>query len=105
MLGRGLIGAWMEDFFVEMDSYAIAFFRLALRGGKEGGNSMGLILEARSPIFLLFSTSLNLGSSGLRVVLRCQNRSRRQHDVSGQTGQASFKTLFNDDTTHIESST
>ena len=25
--------------------------------------------------------------------------------MSGQTGQASFKTLFNDDTIHIESST
>ena len=54
MLGRGLIDVWMEEFFVEMDSYAIAFFRLALWGGKEGGNSMGLILEARSPFFLLF---------------------------------------------------
>ena len=53
MLGRGLIGVWMEELFVEMDSYAIAFFGLALRGGKEGGNSMGLILEARSPFFLL----------------------------------------------------
>ena len=40
-----------------------------------------------------------------RVVLRCQNRSRGLQDVSGQMGQASFKTLFNDDTTHIESST
>lgn len=27
MLGRGLIGVWMEGFFVEMDSYAIAFFQ------------------------------------------------------------------------------
>ena len=105
MLGRGLIGVWMEDFFVEMDSYAIAFFGLSLRSGEEGGNSMGLILEARSPFFLFISTSLNLGSSVLRVVLRCQNRSRRLQDVSGQMGQASFKTLFNDDTTHIESST
>ena len=105
MLGRGLIGAWMEESFVEMDSYAIAFFGLALRGGEEGGNLMGLILEARSPFFPFISTSLNLGSSVLRVVLRCQNRSRRRQDVSGQTGQASFKTLFNDDTTHIESST
>ena len=53
MLGRGLIGVRMEGFFVEMDSYAIAFFGPALRGGKEGGNSMGLILEARSLFFLL----------------------------------------------------
>lgn len=50
----------MEEFFVEMDSYAIAFFGLALRGGKEGGNSMGLILEARSPFLPFISTSLNL---------------------------------------------
>ena len=31
--------------------------------GKKGGNSMGLILEARSPYFPFISTSLNLGSS------------------------------------------
>ena len=43
----------------------LPFFGLALRGGKEGGNSMGLILEARSPFFLFISTSLNLGSSVL----------------------------------------
>ena len=54
MLGRGLIGVWMEEYFVEMDSYAIAFFGFALLGGNEGGNSMGLILEARSQFCLLF---------------------------------------------------
>lgn len=26
MRGRGLIGAWMENIFVEMDRHAIAFF-------------------------------------------------------------------------------
>ena len=33
MLGRGLIGVWMEGFFVEMDSYAIAFFGSAFPSG------------------------------------------------------------------------
>lgn len=33
----------------------LPFFRLALPSGKDGGNSMGLILEASSPFyFLLF---------------------------------------------------
>lgn len=32
MLGRGLIGVWMEGFFVEMDSYAIAFLRTRSSG-------------------------------------------------------------------------
>ncbi len=43
----------MEDLFVETDRYAIAFFNLPLfpdRGGEGKGNSMGLILEARSPL-------------------------------------------------------
>ena len=43
----------------------LPFFGLALRGREEGGNSMGLILEARSPFSFYFSTSLNLGSSVL----------------------------------------
>lgn len=41
----------MRAFFVEVDSYAIAsFFFLSLfeEGERKGGNSMGLILEARS---------------------------------------------------------
>ena len=62
---------------------------LLFQVGTEGGNSMGLILEARSPFSPFISTSLNLGSFFVfRVVLHCQNRKRRLQDVFSQTGQA-----------------
>ena len=46
MLGRGLIGVWMEGFFVEMDSYAIAFLRTCSSGwGKKEVTRWGLFLR------------------------------------------------------------
>lgn len=49
---QGVKGDGGGFFFVEMDSYAIALFSFDhLWVGREGGNSMGLILEARSPLF------------------------------------------------------
>ena len=64
MLGRGLIGVWMEELFVEMDSYAIAFLRPCSSGwGKEEVTRWGLFLRRGVHFFLFISTSLNLGSS------------------------------------------
>jgi hypothetical protein len=52
----------MEGFFVEMDSHAIATLDYFLapfvwvEKWEQGGHSMGLILEARSPFFAPFLT-------------------------------------------------
>ena len=53
MLGRGLIGVWMEGFFVEMDSYAIAFLRPYSSGwGKKEVTRWGLFLRRGVPFFV-----------------------------------------------------
>ena len=62
---------------------------LLFQVGTEGGNSMGLILEARSPFSpFIFHEPESRVFYAFRVVLRCQNRRRRLQDVSGQMGQA-----------------
>ena len=74
--------------------------------GKEGGNSMGLILEARSSLSPFISTSLNLVSSvpfELCFVVRTESRGCKMRPV--KWARLSFKTLFDDDTARIESST
>lgn len=50
-MDKGLIGGGWR-LFVEFDSYAIAFVYPRLPTWAGGGNSMGLIHEARGPIFL-----------------------------------------------------
>ena len=53
MLGRGLIGVWMEGFFVEMDSYAIAFLRPCSSGWeKKEVTRWGLFLRRGVPFFV-----------------------------------------------------
>ena len=86
---RGSIGGGWR-FFVEMDSYAIALPRLGhidftadlMRAG--GSNSMGLILEARSPLFFIricawVSRHSSVNSPWKQVSRDCE--------LLGQTGQ------------------
>jgi hypothetical protein len=65
-------------------------------------NSMGLILEARYPL-VSFLRACTLVYSCFAFLVGEQKRMAVR--MSGQTGQASFRTLFDDDITIIESST
>ena len=85
--------------FVEVDRYAIA--SLPLFWGVESGNSMGLILDARSPFFAhgLFSDHYPFAPLVLREIMAygCVG------ELPGRTGQIELRSY--DDIPIIESST
>ena len=86
-------------FFVEVDRYAIASSPLSW--GVERGNSMGLILEARSPFF---SHGLCSDHHQSEFPFSCEDRAcGGDGELPGRTGQIELRS--HDDIPIIESST
>ena len=102
-VGKGFHRCVDGGFFVVVDSYAIACFAPVLRDGEEVGNSMGLILEARSPFFFTESDSWVFSPSCSALLSEQTEKAVRFCPV--ERARLHSKTLFDDDTIHIESST
>ena len=87
-------------------------FGFRIKVGKYRGNSMGLILEARSPIYSLPSPVCCFGFqcfaflfTAVVMTVMTQEHQSETAGSSSRMGQTALYTLFHDDTRIIESST